>query len=135
MLEGSDRSLDGILATRRDRLSPQKRALLEKLKGSALSESQVGIPRRPPGDLPPLSFAQRRLWFLDQMMPGSPAYNVAMRFRLRGALHHDVMERSVNEIVRRHEALRTTFPSEEGEPWQRIAPHATVPLRVVDLSG
>jgi amino acid adenylation domain-containing protein len=117
------------------RLSPEKRALLEQLKSSIRSTPRAGIPPRPPAGRPPLSFAQRRLWFLNQMVPGSPAYNVPMSFRLGGHLRHEILERAVAEIVRRHETLRTTLPSENGEPWQEIAAHATVPIELVDLSG
>ncbi|MGY0064535.1 amino acid adenylation domain-containing protein [Streptomyces sp. LZ34] len=128
-------SLDETLSARAENLSPAKRALLAKLMSGTASRAAALIPRRPADPRPALSFAQRRLWFLDQMVPGSPAYNVPMSFRLRGRLRLDVVERGVNEIVRRHEALRTTFPSTDGEPWQEIAPHATVPPVLVDLSG
>ncbi|HWG99513.1 MAG TPA: amino acid adenylation domain-containing protein [Pilimelia sp.] len=128
-------SVEDRLAAGRARLSPEKRALLEKLTGAGRSDRAAGIPRRAPGERPPLSFAQRRLWFLDQMVPDSPAYNVLMSFRLRGPLRHDVLERSVAEIVRRHESLRTTLPSLDGEPWQRVAAHLDVPVPLVDLTG
>ncbi|CAL9585075.1 Chondramide synthase cmdD [Streptomyces sp. enrichment culture] len=115
-------------------LSPQKQALLQKLTGAAGEAGATGIPRRPAGVRPPLSFAQRRLWFLDQMVPGSPAYNVPMSFRVRGPLRHEVLQRAVREVVRRHEALRTRLPSEDGEPWQEILDDLDVPVELVDLS-
>src|SRR5207237_5753099 len=75
------------------------------------------------------------LWFLDQMVPDSPAYNVPMSFRLRGPLRMELVQRSVNEIVRRHETLRTTFPDTDGEPWQEIAAEVTITPTLVDLTG
>ncbi|WP_431980532.1 amino acid adenylation domain-containing protein [Streptomyces qinglanensis] len=129
-------SLDEKAGAGSDRLSPQKRALLAKLAGGRRQPGSAaggGIPRRDPGVRPPLSFAQRRLWFLDQMVPGSPAYNVVMTFAISGPLRPDLIGRAVDEIVRRHEALRTTLPDEDGEPWQRVAEELTVPVVTHDL--
>jgi amino acid adenylation domain-containing protein len=83
----------------------------------------------------PLSFAQQRLWFLDQLEPGNPAYSVPLAVRLQGAIEVAVLRRSCAEIVRRHEALRTTFRSTTEGPVQAIARLATVPLPVVSLAG
>ncbi|MEV5576841.1 amino acid adenylation domain-containing protein [Spirillospora sp. NPDC052269] len=83
----------------------------------------------------PLSFGQERLWAIDQMVPDSPAYNVVMTLALAGEPRPELLERAVNEVVRRHEVLRTSFPSAQGQPWQEIAPDLTVPMPVVDLSG
>ncbi|MEM7588399.1 MAG: condensation domain-containing protein, partial [Acidobacteriota bacterium] len=82
----------------------------------------------------PLSFAQQRLWFLDQLEPGSVAYNVPLALRLEGGLDWSVSARAVSEIVRRHEVLRTTFGELGGEPIQQISPARAVPLPLVDLS-
>ncbi|BCK68534.1 hypothetical protein Srufu_024870 [Streptomyces libani subsp. rufus] len=128
-------SPEDLATTSKVQLSPQKRALLEKLSGAARSSGATGIPRRPADDRPPLSFTQRRLWFLDQMVPGSAAYNVPMSFRLRGPLRHEVLQRAVDEIIRRHESLRTVLPSEDGEPWQRILSQVRVPVELVDLGS
>ena len=84
------------------------------------------------GDLP-LSFAQQRLWFLDQWNPGSPVYNIPVILRMTGPLNLEVLEKSLIEILRRHEALRTTFAEEQGQPVQRIAAEATLKLAVTDL--
>ncbi|MFD6226128.1 amino acid adenylation domain-containing protein [Streptomyces sp. NPDC060232] len=128
-------SLDRMLAGRRARLSPAKLALLEKLKGSVGDEDgRALIPRRPAAVRPPLSFQQQRMWSLDQLVPDSPAYNVVLSLRLDADVRADLLERAVNEIVRRHEAFRTTFPSEAGTPWQEIASELHIPLPVVDLS-
>ncbi|MBC6449038.1 amino acid adenylation domain-containing protein [Actinokineospora sp. HBU206404] len=83
----------------------------------------------------PLTFAQQRLWSLDQMVPGSPAYNMSMSVVLHGPLRPEAMEQAVNELVRRHESLRTTFPNVDGQPWQRIAPTLTLKVPVVDLES
>ncbi len=83
----------------------------------------------------PLSFAQQRLWFLDQLEPGSAAYNCPGAVRLEGRLDIEALERSVNEIVRRHEVLRTRIEVEEGRPVQVIEDWAPRSLEVEDLTG
>src|SRR2546429_6108034 len=83
----------------------------------------------------PLSFAQQRLWFLDQWEPNSPLYNVPLAMRLNGSLQLTVLEQSLNEIIRRHESLRTTFATVEGQPVQVIAPSLSLELLTVDLSA
>ncbi|MEP0755247.1 amino acid adenylation domain-containing protein [Trichocoleus sp. Lan] len=80
-----------------------------------------------------LSFAQQRLWFLDQLVPNNAFYNVPAAVRLVGSLNLAALEKTFNEIVRRHEALRTTFVTVEGQPVQAIASTLTVPLPVIDL--
>ena len=82
---------------------------------------------------PALSFAQQRLWFLNQLEPDSAFYNIPQRMRLRGRLNIEALQRSVNEIVRRHETLRTTFDLRAGKPVQIIAPGLHVPVTVIDL--
>lgn len=83
----------------------------------------------------PTSFPQQRLWFLDQLLPGNPAYNIQHVLRLRGPLDRPALECSLNEIIRRHEALRTTFASVNGQPVQVIAPTLTIRLSIVDLQA
>ena len=87
---------------------------------------------RPAGGLP-LSFAQQRLWFIDQLEPGTAAYNIPGAVRLSGVLDVAALERSFTEIVRRHEALRTRFETIEGAAVQVIDEAAAVVLRCVDL--
>jgi amino acid adenylation domain-containing protein/non-ribosomal peptide synthase protein (TIGR01720 family) len=81
----------------------------------------------------PTSLGQRRLWFQEQWEPGSALYNIPLALRLTGRLDVAALERSLEEIVRRHEALRTTFESVDGEPMQVIAPPPASPLQIVDL--
>ena len=92
------------------------------------------IMRREPGAELPLSFAQQRLWFLDQLAPGSAAYNLSGRLRLEGRLDASSLEASLNEIVRRHEVLRTIFSMHDGEPVQIILSDLRLPLPLIDLS-
>lgn len=83
----------------------------------------------------PASFAQQRLWFLSRLVPGNPFYNVSTALRLTGSLNLTALEQTFNEIVRRHETLRTTFLMVEGELMQAIIPSLTIPLPVIDLSS
>jgi amino acid adenylation domain-containing protein len=85
-------------------------------------------------DRPPLSFAQQRLWLLDQFEPCNPFYNISGGVRLEGPLRADALRRSINEIVSRHEALRTCFASHGGRPFQSVADEVSLALPVVDLS-
>src|SRR5438270_6255801 len=99
-------------------LSPQKRALLEALlrEEGVDSAASQNIRRRSGEDSLPLSFAQQRLWFLDQLLPGNSSYNLLAALRLSIPLSIPILEQSLNEIVRRHEILRTRFASVDGEP-------------------
>ncbi|MBD1822647.1 amino acid adenylation domain-containing protein [Cyanobacteria bacterium FACHB-DQ100] len=83
----------------------------------------------------PLSFAQERLWFLYQLAPNNPFYNVPAAIRLKGTVNRAALERSFNEIVRRHAALRTRFAVVDGQPVQVIEPDIKVDLSVVQLSN
>jgi amino acid adenylation domain-containing protein/non-ribosomal peptide synthase protein (TIGR01720 family) len=91
---------------------------------------------RVPRDGPlPLSFSQQRLWFLDQLLPGSYLYNVPFGVRLEGDLDLDALRRTLWEVARRHETLRTSFPMRDGVPAQVVAPAPDWRLSVIDLSG
>jgi amino acid adenylation domain-containing protein len=92
----------------------------------------VPVPRD--GSPLPLSFAQQRLWFIDQLEPGSTAYHMPSALRLRGPLDPRVLERALGEVVRRHEALRTTFGETEGVPFQVVHPAGAARLELADLS-
>jgi acyl carrier protein len=83
----------------------------------------------------PLSFAQQRLWFIDQLEPGNAFYNVRAAVRLSGALSVTALQRTFDEVVRRHEVLRTTFASRAGRLVQVIADAVAVEMPVLDLSS
>src|SRR5438128_2122282 len=104
-------------------LSQAKRALLLKAarKETTARQEARAIPRRRQYSPTPLSFAQQRLWFLDQLAPGSLAYNMPTAMRMDGALDAGALRRALDEIVRRHEALRTTFATVDEQPVQVIA--------------
>ncbi|HEY0738822.1 MAG TPA: amino acid adenylation domain-containing protein, partial [Herpetosiphonaceae bacterium] len=93
------------------------------------------IPRRDPSAAIPLSLAQERLWFLDQWEPGNPAANISFAAYLKGQLSIAVLQQSLDEIVRRHEVLRTTFRVVDDQPRQIVAPALDLPLPVIDLSS
>lgn len=82
----------------------------------------------------PVSFAQRRLWVLDQLEPGSAFYNIPAAVRLMGNLDLPALKESFQRLVQRHETLRTTFDQVEGQPVQVVAPKLELPLTVIDLS-
>src|SRR5829696_8711773 len=107
--------------------------LLEEEGIEKVSALQKIVRRLPCAELP-LSFAQQRLWFLDQLAPGSAAYNLSGRLRLEGPLDAASLEASLNEIVRRHEALRTIFSTHDGEPVQIILSELRLALPLIDLS-
>jgi len=102
---------------------------------------ESGFPKRPtsskePAGQPlsfPVSFAQQRLWFLHYLEPTVPSYNLPLALRLTGPLDVGALEESLNEIVRRHDALRTSFPVWEGRPVQVISPVRLIPLPETDL--
>jgi hypothetical protein len=81
----------------------------------------------------PTSYAQRRMWFLQMFDPGSPVYNIPCAYRHQGALDIPVFRRALDEIVRRHQSLRTTFKVENGEPVQVVAAERKQAVEVVDL--
>ena len=115
--------------------SEQKLALL----ASILEEE--GVPQTPPlkriprdGELP-LSSAQMRLWLFDQLEPGSAAYNIPVCHEFKGHFDLVAFERSLSEIVRRHEVLRTYYLRIDGRPVQKIAPPDLFQIPVVDLQG
>jgi len=116
-------------------LSAKKRALLDSLLGNRGIESPLErkIPRRHDATVAPPSFAQESLWVFEQMMPATPLYNIATAVRLTGPIHATTLEAGINEVVRRHEILRTTFQILGEGPIQCIAPSVVVPLTLVDL--
>ena len=129
------------LAELTKKLSPKKQELLElllkerKKKIASTPEKPVSdrIARRKKHSPAPLSFAQQRLWFMDQLDPGTPAFNIPAAIRFLGPLDTDMLKRCFAEIVKRHETLRTTFASEDGKPVQVISESAEYELSTIDL--
>ncbi len=125
------------LSARIANLPPEMREILAQrlgIKGTDASRQHT-IPKRSESDLNPrLSFAQERLWFLEQFEPDSSTYHIYPAYRVRGRLNVVTLEQSLNEIIRRHEALRTTFVADDGPARQIIWPAQTVKLPIVDLS-
>ena len=122
--------------TRGANLSPAKQALLERMRKH--SATGVAPPIRPRTNLAsaPLSFAQQRMWLIQQLDPASYLYNVPRALLLRGTLDVPALEAALNAIIQRHEILRTTFPADEsGQPSQRIAREFKLKLVSTDLSA
>src|SRR5215207_2678038 len=125
------------LAARRAALSAHKQKELDALlqKGAEATLPARVIPACPPGETAPLSFAQERLWFLDQLEPGTTAYNVCVPFRIVGRLSVPALRQSVNEMIRRQEALRTTFAAVDGKPVQILTSWSNQDLPIADLQS
>ena len=116
-------------------LREAKRALLAKFlenEGIALYDSETIYPRQY-SDKTPLSFAQQRLWFLDQLDSGNSVYNICRAHRLAGPLDVPALTHSLNEVICRHEVWRTTFPTVDDQPVQLVAPNLTLAVPVLDL--
>ena len=107
---------------------------IEKARGQGLEERAEEIERVERTERMPLSFAQQRLWFLNQLEPNSSFYNCPGSIRLTGKLDAIAFDQTLNEIIRRHEILRTSFPMIDGQPVQLIAPAQHINLPVIDLS-
>ncbi|NDJ18578.1 non-ribosomal peptide synthetase [Myxacorys almedinensis] len=118
--------------------APTIAALAEEVRSQMQATPTYPVPLIEPvlqRDNLPLSFAQERLWFLDQLQPGDFAYNMPIALRLSGSLNVAILEQSLNTIVQRHEILRTTFTIVNGNPVQVIASTQTVKVPIVDLSS
>jgi amino acid adenylation domain-containing protein/non-ribosomal peptide synthase protein (TIGR01720 family) len=116
-------------------IASSKRALLDlllKREGLRKAPSAL-IPRRVDDCLIPLSFAQQRLWFLDQLDPGNSVYNMPVALRLSGDLDVPALGRSLNALLKRHEVLRATFTSTDGRPEQKISSELQMDLEPEDL--
>ncbi|RYZ33853.1 MAG: non-ribosomal peptide synthetase, partial [Myxococcaceae bacterium] len=113
---------------------PTVEALAQRVQGASLANPMLSGPMlEDPSRF--LSFAQQRLWFIDQLEPGTALYNVPVAVRLEGTLRREVLEQALREVVRRHEALRTTFTEENGQARQVIHSEVDLALEVMDLSG
>ncbi len=100
-----------------------------------LDRSVQRITRLPEDAPKPLSFSQQRLWFLDQLEPDSPFYNMPISVRIKGELDKALLERSINTIIQRHEILRASFGTVDGKPQIQIAGHISLPVQFSVLSG
>jgi amino acid adenylation domain-containing protein len=120
-----------------DQLSPEKRALLirQLQKKRAQAAQKAAIPRRADQNSFPLSYAQERLWTLQQLEPDSPFYNIAVALRLNGRLDVAALAQSLNTVIARHEALRARFGTVHGSPVQIIAPEVRLTLEVEDVAA
>jgi amino acid adenylation domain-containing protein len=120
-------------------LSPEERsALVMRLRrkpSTAETTAAREIPRRSPGTDAPLSFAQQRLWFLNRLEPDNDSYNLTFSYYLDGRLNVAALEQGINEIIRRHESLRTTFTERDGALVQVVARSLVVTLPSIDLSS
>src|SRR5262245_51731639 len=114
-------------------LSADRRELLERrLRQEGAGLRSAIPPRRGSGEVP-LSFAQEQIWFLDQLQPGNPWYNIAASVRFRGPLDPVALEQALRAIVARHEILRTAIVARDRQPVQVIAPAVALGLRLTDL--
>ncbi|MDH5546984.1 MAG: amino acid adenylation domain-containing protein [Gammaproteobacteria bacterium] len=104
---------------------------------TSVTFNKQSVSKRPDscGERLPLSFAQQRLWFLDQLNPGSPSYNIPTTMRLSGPLDVTALRNAFNAVVARHESLRTVFVSHEGHALQHIFPYSRLELPLLDLSS
>lgn len=127
---------EGVLTPElRAELAERKAEIISFLRQANVTTNSTSTPLIPisrNGNLP-LSFAQQRLWFLDQLVPNNAFYNTPAAVRLTGSLNLAALQETFNEIVRRHAALRTTFATVEGQPVQAIAPTLTLSIPVIDL--
>ena len=127
------------LSSRLAELSPKQRELLLRQldkRQAAAAPAPARIPRQPRTGQPfPVSFSQLREWILDQLEPGTAAYNIPGATWIEGPFSIGVFRAAVNGIIRRHEALRTTFEVASGEPVQVIAPELLLEIQVIDLAA
>ena len=106
---------------------------IDSVRHSQPARPRTSIQPAPRTGVAPLSFAQERLWFIDQMEPGTIAYNILFGLRLRGELNRSALHQSLNSMVRRHQVLRTCFPAPNGVPVQKILAEFNLPLEETDL--
>ena len=125
------------LERRRALLTPaQREQLANRLRGTAPGPRRTDVVVRSELDGPaPLSFAQTRLWFMQELDRNNPFYNESVCVELLGPLRLDALQRSVVALTERHEALRTTFRADGAEPLQYVAPHVVTTVRVVAVEG
>jgi len=114
-------------------LSPSKLSLFEKWRRGKYTGESIAIPRREASSPAALSFGQERLWFLNKLEPDSPAYNECFAIRLEGQLNVTALKESLDEILLRHESLRTSFAVIDEKPAQIINTGVVSDLTLIDL--
>jgi amino acid adenylation domain-containing protein len=126
-----------LTANLREQISQRKEEILQFLENASAVSRFVPPPIRPLSrDQPiPLSFAQERLWFLEQLEPGSSVYSIGRAARVKGQLSVKALESSLTEIVRRHEALRTSFQLVDGHAFQVMRPAQKLSISLIELSS
>ncbi|MFJ4323024.1 non-ribosomal peptide synthase/polyketide synthase [Streptomyces tricolor] len=126
----------GVRLTVRDVFTARTIAALAPLLGDpSAAVPTEPIPPAPREGTLPLSSAQRRLWYLDELNPGGTEYNTGVSLRLRGPLDPDALRRALHRLAARHASLRTTFTTVDGQGAQRVAAEPDLPLRTADLTG
>lgn len=115
-------------------LSPAKRELLRQLSNQTRQQAQR-IPRGPRPERIPLSYGQRRLWIIDQFSPGMTAYQLPVGLWLQGEPDREALRRAIQGLMDRHEIMRTVYGQHDGEPYQRILPHAVAPWNELQAHG
>ncbi|MEM9274069.1 MAG: condensation domain-containing protein, partial [Cyanobacteria bacterium P01_F01_bin.143] len=124
------------ISKRISNLSPAKKKLLElrmkqqKAKNQQLKQELKPIPRT---EKLPLSLIQQGIWDIEQLQPGKSSFNLPISCRLVGDLNQEILVKSINEIVKRHEALRTCFYSENKQQFQKTLPNISLSLPIIDL--
>ena len=120
-------------------LSPKKRELykllMDEKKAFMKNTERITIPVDRKDDEFPLSYAQQRIWFMEQLVPFNTSYNIPSAVRLEGRLDSFALEKSLNEIIRRHESLMTVFMEKEGAPVQVVIPDLKVTMAIIDIQG
>ena len=123
------------LSSRLQQLSPERlKLLIDQMKAKGMSELDLPIYSIARNSTIPLSYAQERLWIVEQLDPGNPGYHISVPLRLEGRFHVDALLDAMTKIIFRHEALRTTFPSKEGIPVQIVHPPSPARIEMVDLT-
>src|SRR3981081_3780218 len=121
---------------RRDLPAATKARLQKRIRGEIPSKVSIAkISRRSDRSIAPLSFAQEGQWLLEQLHPGSSVFNVCQVMRIPGKLDKQVLERSLSEVVRRHDILRTSFRAIGGPPMQLISPPQQATVEWVDMTN
>src|SRR5262245_12550387 len=117
-----------------ERLTPGQRVVLERrllARYAAAHAAYPGLPSRDPSGRVALSFSQERLWFLEQLAPGRPIYNIGTAERLTGPLDVAALRWAVDHVVERHETQRTTFDCLDGQPVGCVGPPRPVPFEEI----